>query len=134
MVHGQSSGGLAGPASVRAPGAAENPEPTGSESSGMALLDFVQGSAQSRRGRGVRPLPAGALQPDQSVCCPEEAQERPGSGPVITAAVAAMGSPVLVRKQERTDWISKDQNGPDFQCGWMQEPECSAGPLLPLFT
>lgn len=30
MAHVQSSGGLAGPASVRAPDAAENPEPTGS--------------------------------------------------------------------------------------------------------
>lgn len=74
VVHDQSSGGLAGPASVGAPDAAENPELTGSQSSRMAALDFAQGSAQSRRGRGVGPLLAGALQPDGSVCCPEEVQ------------------------------------------------------------
>lgn len=45
-----------------------------------------------------------------------------------------MGSPVLARKQERLHQISKDQNGPDLQSGWMQEPERSAGLLLPLFT
>lgn len=94
-VHGQSSGGPAGPASVRAPGAAGNPEPAGWQSSRTASLDFAQGSAQSRRGGGVGPLLAGALQPDRSICCPEEAQERPGSGLVITATVGAMGSPAL---------------------------------------